>query len=292
MLVNKLKWVSSKNASEEILKELNEKMAVFYSKMAKRQAYQEMIDEAHASHGDPVNLLTNVMIENIIEKGVSNILEIGCGSGKIFKQLKQKGYKGKYTGIEMAAPVIENNKVNLPEASWHTGSVYDYCTDQKIFDCCIAFFVLEHLIYPEEALKKMLGTLIPGGRLLLVFPDFSYSGIFPSQKIGLAYGKGTKEKLMKLKLADAFISYFEARIMAYKLKRINQDFGQFVINVDPFCLSSECTALTPDVDAVYISNKREIEKWSKKLGYDVDYPGGDKQSVSHNPFMEIKKTIF
>jgi SAM-dependent methyltransferase len=274
-----------------MLNGLNRKMADFYGKMAQREAYQVMIDEAHTSEGDPVNVLTDLMVECIIGQSFYNILEVGCGSGKIYQQLTSKGFKGKYTGIEMAPPVIEQNKKNFPEAAWHANSVYDFCNNQKTYDCCIAFFVLEHLIYPEVALLKMLGTLKEGGSLLLVFPDFSFSGIFPSQKIGLKHGKGAKEKLLNFKFADALISLLEARIMASRLKHVRKYFGEFVINSNPFCLSKECTQLTPDVDAIYISNRQEVEDWAIKLGHEVAYPYGNKNQMLYNPLMQIKNSM-
>jgi 2-polyprenyl-3-methyl-5-hydroxy-6-metoxy-1,4-benzoquinol methylase len=289
MLINKLNWVSGRKAESGELENLNKKMSDFYSQMSSRQAYQEIIDDAHDFDSDPTAKLANLVVRHIVELGVKNVLEIGCGSGKIYKGLRKSNYKGRYTGIEMAEPVIENNKILYPDASWYTGSVYDDNNRGTQFDCCLAFFVLEHLIFPEKALKTMLDSLQSGGYLMLVFPDFCHTGIFPSQKVGLTFPVSSKEKLKKLRIADAFVTYFEGRMMRKRLKNLNQYYGPFVINVNPYCLSNECKQLIPDIDAVYLSNKTELENWAKEMGHEAYFPDGKEGLLASQSFIVIKK---
>jgi SAM-dependent methyltransferase len=291
MIINNLHWVSSSKASRESLDNLNMRMSEFYSSMTFRQSYQEMIDNAHEMSNDPTNLLAAHVSDYIIDNKYKNVLEIGCGSGKIYLILLDKGYKGSYTGIEMALPVIEKLRLRFPEAHWEVGSVYDKCSYQEEFDCCIAFFVLEHLIYPELALQKMLKAVKPGGALILVFPDFSSSGIFPSQKLGWDMQKSTKNKLKRLKIADAVVSYLEGRMLRKNLKAVNEKFGSFVINMNPFCLSVDCKFLIPDVDAVYLSNKKELELWAKTLEHTVTYPFGTNGMLNTQSFLVINKQM-
>lgn len=288
MLLNKLKWISGRRAGAESLEQLNQRMSEYYSRMSSRQAYQELNDETHASEGDPVNRLTDLIVEQVIKNDYKNVLEIGCGSGKVYQRLLEKGFKGNYSGIEMAEAVIQSNRTSFPGATWEAASVYDYCEKVSGFDCCFSLFVLEHLIYPEEALKKMLATLKPGGHLLLVFPDFSKLGILPSQKVGITYGQGAKIKFREGKLADAVISFLESRIVRNKLKNVNDRYGAFVINTNPFCLSKDYILLAPDADAVYLANKNEVENWAKGLGYEVKYPYGKEDLFSYNAFIDIK----
>lgn len=191
----------------------------------------------------------------------------------------------------MSSTAISNNQSRFPEAHWEVGSVYDKCNYQEQFDCCIAFFVLEHLSYPEEALQKMLQSVKPGGGLILVFPDFSSSGIFPSQKIGWNAQESTKTKLKGLKIADAVVSYLEGKMLRKSLKEVNEQFGSFVINTNPFCLSAECKELKPDMDAVYISNKKEVEVWAKSLGHAVAYPFGTNGMLYTQTLLVINKQM-
>jgi 2-polyprenyl-3-methyl-5-hydroxy-6-metoxy-1,4-benzoquinol methylase len=291
MIINKLYWVSSSKASKDELERLNKKMSDFYSGISSRQSYQVMIDNAHDGMADPTNILAAHVSDHIIRSNFKSVLEIGCGSGKILSILKGKGFKGSYTGIEMSLPVINDNKSRFPEAQWEVGSVYDKCNYNEQFDCCIAFFVLEHLIYPELALQKMLQSVKPGGGVILVFPDFSSSGIFPSQKVGWNALESTKNKLKGLKIADAVVSYLEGKILRKSLKEVNERFGSFVINTNPFCLSAECKTLIPDVDAVYLSNKNEIEVWAKSLGHTVSYPFGTDGMLDTQSLLVINKQM-
>lgn len=291
MIINKLHWVSSSKASKDELESLNRKMSDFYSNMSSRQVYQELNDNTHESLGDPTNILAAHVSDYIIKNNYKSVLEIGCGSGKILSILKGKGFKGGYTGLEMALPVIENNRSRFPEAHWEVGSVYDKCNYQEQFDCCIAFFVLEHLIYPELALQKMLQSVKPGGGLILSFPDFSSSGIFPSQKVGWNAQESTKNKLKALKITDAVVSYLEGKMLRKSLKEVNERFGSFVINTNPFCLNAECKQLKPDMDAVYISNKKEVEVWAKSLGHTVSYPFGSTGMLDTQSLLVINKQM-
>lgn len=289
MIVNKLQWVSGEKAPATVFEELNNKMSQFYQNMSSRQSYQDLNDILHESTDDATNHLAEMVASYIIRNGFKSVLEVGCGSGKIYERLKAQNFQGTYSGFEMAEEVIEGNRQRFPEAKWEAGSVYHKCNEKEAYDCCIAFFVLEHLIYPERALNLMLGTVKKGGALILVCPDFRESGVLPSQKVGLKYSLGAKEKLKKGKLADAVVSFLEARTVRSKLSRVNEDFGPFVINLNPFCLSPECNRLIPDMDAVYISNKKEIESWARSGNNTVEYPFGKEDGFSRIVFLVVRK---
>lgn len=289
MLVNKLQWASGQRAPAKVFEELNEKMGEFYRNMSSRKEYQDLNDVLHATTDNATNHLAEMVAGYIMRNNFKSVLEVGCGSGKIYERLKALGFQGSYSGFEMAQEVIDGNKKKFPEAHWEAGSVYDKCNAREAYDCCVAFFVLEHLIYPERALNLMLATVKKGGGLILVCPDFSQSGVLPSQKVGLRYSMGAKEKLKKFKLADAVVSFLEARTVRSKLSRVNREFGPFVINLNPFCLNPECTLLTPDMDAVYVANKNEIEAWARAGKNEVEYPFGRDGSFSNITFLVVRK---
>lgn len=289
MLVNKLNWISTSNGDPVILEKLDRQMEAFYANLSQRSEYQEMIDKVHTCSLD-----TNTKLErdtSLLIAGMKpeQVIEVGCGSGKIYERLVNSQFKGSYTGLEMAEYVIDSNRQKFPRAEWITGSVYELVGMNRLYDMCVAFFVLEHLIYPEKALVTMMSVLKPGGSLVLAFPDFCCSGIVPSQKIGLTYGRGAKQKLKEGKVIDALISLTEGSMMRRTLKTLNQKYGSFVVNTTPYCLNDNCAYLDPDIDAVYLSNKREIESWAKKLGHTVLYPLGTEGMLEKNVLMQIKK---
>lgn len=288
MIINKLNWISSIKASPDQLDQLDKKMADFYSTLAQRQDYQQLNDDLHEADAHPNNKLADQIADHIIANGYRNLLEVGCGSGKIYARLKAKGFSGAYTGIEMAEYVIRGNQSAYPGASWRTGSVYGI-QESNVYDCCFAFFVLEHLIYPHKGLEIMLNAVKPGGALILVFPDVRSSGIVASQKIGRHYGMGAKEQLRKGKVIDAVISLWEGKKMRQKLKKLNELYGDFVINYTPYCLDKDCDRMEPDFDAVYLGSKEEVEKWATTKGCVVSYPSGTDGYLYRNAYMSIKK---
>ena len=289
MLVNKLNWVSTFTASSEVLDKLDQRMARFYSSFDERPDYQKLNDDLHDVASHPNNKLAEHVAMYVHSHGFKDVLEVGCGSGRIYNHLVKDGFTGSYTGVEMAEYVIQGNRSRYPEAQWQAGSVYDLEQWATKYDCCFCFYVLEHLVYPERGLRAMMERVRPGGTLLLLFPDVQCSGIVPSQKIGLHYGPGAKEKLKKGKVLDALVSLVESRMMRKKLKNINKYYGDFVINTRPFCLEKECSEMTPDFDAVYLGSKEEIERWAGKNGYTVSYPLGKEGLMSRNAYIAVMK---
>lgn len=289
MLVNKLNWVSSLTASPDVLNTLNDRMSKFYSSLDERPDYQKLNDDLHDIASHPNNKLAEQVAAYILSSGCKNVLEVGCGSGRIYQHLVNQGFQGAYTGVEMAEYVIEGNRSRFPQAQWKAGSVYDLEQWTETYDCCFCFYVLEHLIYPERGLSAMMNRVKPGGKLVLLFPDARNSGIVPSQKIGLTYGPGAKEKLKKGKLLDAFISLVEAKMMRDRLKNVNKYYGDFVVNTTPYCLDKECQGMSPDFDAIYLGSKEEIEKWAAQRGYGVSYPLGKEGLMARNAYIAVSK---
>lgn len=289
MITNKLNWISSPAASPELLRQLDVQMTEFYASMDDRPDYQKMNDDLHDVEDHPNNKLAGQMASHVVSRRFENVLEIGCGSGKIYRHLLKEGFKGRYTGIEMAEYVIKANIEKYPEAQWEVGSAYNLKRYSNCFDCCFSFYVLEHLIYPDKGLASMLDTVKPGGALVLLFPDFRSTGILPSQKIGLRYGTGAKDKLKKGKVLDAVVSLLEAKIMRNALRQVNRRFGDFVINYKPYCLDNDCDIMLPDFDAIYLANKEEVENWARKQGHEVFYPLGKENLLATNAFLAIVK---
>jgi 2-polyprenyl-3-methyl-5-hydroxy-6-metoxy-1,4-benzoquinol methylase len=290
MIVNKLNWISSPKASPDLLKRLDSELSGFYATFNQRRDYQDLNDDLHETAFHPNNTLADKLATHLIASGSQNILEVGCGSGKIYERLQKLAFTGRYTGIEMADYVIQKNKAAYPAATWKVGSVYDVGQEPDTYDCCFAFFVLEHLIYPHKGLAAMLKSVRPGGSLILVFPDVRSSGIVASQKIGRHYGLGAKEKLKKGMIADAVISYWESRTMRKRLKKLNEHYGDFVINYTPYCLDKDCNQILPDFDAVYLASKEEVEKWATTQGCQVSYPSGTSDYLYRNAYMSILKS--
>ena len=289
MIVNKLHWVASKSADPHIFSDLHERMEKFYSSFEQRDYYQHLNDESHETQNS-VSVFANTLVDYILKSGFRNVIEFGCGSGKVYKRLSEQGYKGKYTGVEVAQYVIESNAKAYPNANWKTSTIYSREFPTEEYDLCFAFFVLEHLVYPEKALDNIMRLVKNGGSIMLVFPDFVRSKIVPSQKLGLSIGGSTSDKLRKGKLTDAVITYLEGHSMRKIVGSLQDRIGKFVINTNPVCLMENCKELIPDMDAIHLSNRDDIESWARSRNYQVNYPSGQEGIFCVNAFIEIKKT--
>ena len=89
---------------------------------------------------------------------------------------------------------------------------------------------------------------------------------------------------------DAFFTAYDSRIrLPQALRTVVRKHGPFPVNLNPAVLSySDLT--TPDVDAVYISSKKEVMEWAKTSGFSARFPFGDAGNCKSSAFIEINKS--
>jgi SAM-dependent methyltransferase len=281
-------WMSSIAGQVEVLAALNQKMSWFYGQMSGRAGYQEMIS---AQEDVPFSeeSVRHQMPKYICDLHPANVLEIGCGDGRIYRQLCGLGYAGAYCGIEVADYIIQLNRQRHPATDWRCANAYEIPFEDDSFELCFSLYVLEHLVYPERALREMLRVLVPGGRLVLVFPDFVEAGRLASQKLGFSPVGSASQKLRSGKFLDALASLFDSRVRLRKaLKCAVAKYGPFPVNTRPLCLSYP-DIIGADVDAVYIASKREVHDWARAHGHRVEYPCGTAGEFAEQAFLTIVK---
>jgi SAM-dependent methyltransferase len=96
------------------------------------------------------------------------VLEVGCGNGKMLKVLEQVCLRGKVMGSDLFAEGLQfaRQRVACPLVS---ANVYDLPFADR-FDLVGMFDVLEHLPDDARALACLGRILRPGGRLVLTVP--------------------------------------------------------------------------------------------------------------------------
>ena len=279
-------WMSSVDGDVTRLNELDMAMASFYRERAVRHDYQAMVDADEAAQPSTEHALRAAILE---QEGQS-ILEVGCGSGRILRQLRDDGFSGQYTGIEMSVELIEANAQRHRQERWLARSIYSLDLPPASFDVVFSFFVLEHCVFPARALEKMAALVRPGGSILLVFPDFVEMGILASQTLGFVDGRAL-ERLKRGDVLNAVFNLYEARRrLPRALRRAVQDVGPFPVNLRPRCLT-EGQRLVPDVDAVYIASKAEVAAWGEGRGMIVDFPAGTEGHFRTNALIRLRQPI-
>ena len=271
--------------------ELAEKMNQFYSTSSGRNNYQELLDHENNKEailgGIAADLIDYLINQSVDEK---KILEVGCGRGNIYQSLHVKSPGINYYGVEVAPYIIELNQMEFKSANWNVGTAYDLPFQDETFDICYSHFVLEHLIYVEAALIEMMRVLKPGGKLILIFPDFVELKFMPSQYAGLSLLPTALDRLKRKRFLDALISLYDSRVRIPKYLKQIRDFGPFPINVNPVCLLGP-EKVHPDIDALYIASKNEIESWAQDKGYVVEYPYGKSGLYKVQAFMVLLKSL-
>jgi 2-polyprenyl-3-methyl-5-hydroxy-6-metoxy-1,4-benzoquinol methylase len=107
-----------------------------------------------------------------IPRGVSSILDIGCGEGITLEKVMREFPGRRVWGVEVCP-----NPPTLPIMS---DSVYHLRNHADSWDCVLLLDVIEHLERPRDALYNINRILSPGGTLLLLFPNdrtFKYARI-------------------------------------------------------------------------------------------------------------------
>lgn len=136
--------------------------------------YHKYTDEGQGKIG--AKLLDNYFrsVNDLIEvtdlkKG--NALEIGCGAGFSTKRLTKFLPKAvKLEGSEYVEGMLPDARKLNPGINFISESVYELKRKDETFDIVFLLEVLEHLDYPDIALKEISRVLKPGGYLIIGVP--------------------------------------------------------------------------------------------------------------------------
>lgn len=268
MVSRKIKWVSSLDRNYTLLiEELSEKLVKFYTN---NNNYYDKIDFTKDYWKDANELAYSAVVHHSLE--AESICEIGCGSANILSAFKM--LESKYSGCDFSSDLIVNNQRKFPKANFKVLSNSNSISfEDNIFDLVFSMFVLEHVTTPHFFLNECHRILKPGGKLIILCPDYLSRGRMSSQRSGFSYGT-TKEKLLRFKFFDAVVTFYDNRfkIPLYCLyKRLITRSPLFLINLNPTVFTDP---FIPDVDAVYVTHKKEIRSYLKNK---MDYVENDKE---------------
>ncbi len=129
-------------------------------------AYRQYLEEGPADRRNFRDLLGR------IETPRSPWLDIGCGSGKFVRYLKEQGIEA--SGLEPATPLFETYLKGDP--SFRHGTAEDLPSD-SLYQTISVIDVLEHLSNPIELLQQLHPHLAPEGTLIVEIP--AINGLLP-----------------------------------------------------------------------------------------------------------------
>jgi ubiquinone/menaquinone biosynthesis C-methylase UbiE len=132
-------------------------------------------DEPELIKMESMDFWTNTKIK-IVKKmlnkeKISNILDLGCGTGFISYSLAKMGYK--VTGIDVSEKIVISAKKRYKNKNLQFIKKNILKTKLKPqFDCILILDVLEHIRNDLEILKKAKKLLKKGGILILKVPSY------------------------------------------------------------------------------------------------------------------------
>jgi 2-polyprenyl-3-methyl-5-hydroxy-6-metoxy-1,4-benzoquinol methylase len=119
--------------------------------------------------------LNTEMVHRILDQQPSDICDIGCGAGDFPLELKAIGHR--IEGIEIDPQAVELARSR--GLTVHTGTIEDLpeAVVGRQFDLVIMRHVMEHLLHPVEAVKKVASLVRPGGLYIWVVPNNAAMGL-------------------------------------------------------------------------------------------------------------------
>lgn len=113
----------------------------------------------------------------LLDRGLE-VLDAGCGPGTITQGIAESVLPGHVTGIDRDPNQIARASrlaegLELTNARFLTGSVYELPFERDSFDLVFSHALLEHLAAPETAIQEFRRVMRPGGLIALCSPDWN-----------------------------------------------------------------------------------------------------------------------
>ncbi len=118
-------------------------------------------------------LFRDLLVKSSPDPRTMNILDIGCGDGRLLRVLRRHGSAGwTLTGVEQGLPDHVIDQAALDGIEIHNGLYEELSFEADRFDLIVAQQVIEHVDAPGEVLSKVFTELAPGGHAVLDTPNF------------------------------------------------------------------------------------------------------------------------
>lgn len=113
-----------------------------------------------------------------------NVLDIGSGAGQILGHLLKHTPQGtRLVGCDLSHQMLRRARTRLKNgrAKYVTADMTQLPFRDNSFDCITCGWVIEHLPDPKPGLAEMRRVLMPGGSLLLLATEDTFSGAVTSR---------------------------------------------------------------------------------------------------------------
>lgn len=153
--------VKIRKISKTQLKEEYDATADIYDRARSKTMMGEMIDK----------IQVQFIYENIPKREGINVLEAGCGTGRILIPLAKRGINS--YGVDPSQNmlnILKNKKKDL-KINIKRGDIEKIPYPDNTFDVVFTMHVLMHMVRYEKAIGEMYRVLKPGGKMIVDFPN-------------------------------------------------------------------------------------------------------------------------
>ena len=102
----------------------------------------------------------------------ANILDVGCGPGRLVKPLHEAGFQ--ISGIEYDNALVDMGNRWVGKDLIQQGSAYELPFANNTFDVIVGHDLMEHLPYRNKAFHEMVRVCKPEGYIYIVSPNRIY----------------------------------------------------------------------------------------------------------------------
>ncbi|WP_456480325.1 class I SAM-dependent methyltransferase [Nautilia sp.] len=201
---------------------------------------------------EAANILWSKFIAILLNLGVENVLDIGCGSGDFCELAKSSGLKVK--GIDLSSTQVKRAAYKCDCA------VKDVCDMDETFDACVAIFDVINYMNDKE-LKKFFGCVEKVTKKYFIFDANSY---FAMNDLAIGTLKAEDENRFGVLYSDfeddvltTEITLFEKENECYK--KFQANIVQYYHSVEKICKFTGMKFINKIPVSLYGSG--EIEKW-------------------------------
>lgn len=167
--------------------------------LIKRLSHDEYRDKVRSVYGGPKGaLLATASMLSLHEplgdrmlrsrtfdlRGLRSILDVGSGAGQLAKHvIKYADRDAKLMCVDLSLPMLRRARVRLKSdlPRFVTADLTKLPFADKSFDCITCGYVLEHVPDPRAGLQELARVMQPGGKLLLLATEDSFSGAWTSR---------------------------------------------------------------------------------------------------------------
>ena len=110
------------------------------------------------------------MLEARIPRG-SKILDVGCGTGHLTRELIQRGYEA--WGVDFSEAMVHYAHEHYDSDRFQAGDIERIPFPDNTFDAVVCLGVMEYLEKDDTALREMWRVLKPGGRAVITTPSIT-----------------------------------------------------------------------------------------------------------------------